>query len=66
MEIEEVKPNEPSFLRVVLLAAAAILVIIVAAAGIVAWRAHKKNSVPYTQHPVSKLNPSGQTFAFAA
>ena len=55
MEIEEVRPNEPSFLKVVLMAAAAILIIIVAAMSLVAWRAKKKNAVPYTKHPVSQI-----------
>ena len=55
MELEQSKPNKPSFLMVVLLAAAAILVMIIGAASIVGWRAHKKNNTPYTKHPESRL-----------
>ncbi len=55
MQLEQVKPNKPSFLMVVLLSAAAILVIFIAAFVIVGWRSHKKNQPPFSKHPVSQL-----------
>ena len=55
MQVEQVKPNKPSFGIVVLLAAVAILIIVIGAVIVVGWRAHKKNTPPYTKHPVSRL-----------
>ena len=55
MQVEQVKPNKPSFGVVVLLAAVALLVIVIGAVIVVGWRAHKKNTPPYTKHPVSRL-----------
>ena len=47
------KPDPSIFAHVVYLAAAAILVIIIAAVILVSWRSHKKNTPPFTKHPVS-------------
>ena len=55
MEIQGNKPDPSIFLHVVYLAVAALVVIIVAAVIIVGWRAHRKNTPPYTKHPVSLL-----------
>lgn len=55
MELEEVKPNKPSFLKVVLLSAGFILLAFIIAAAIVAG--HKQNNpTPFTKHPTSQLN----------
>ena len=66
MEIESSKPDPSMFAHVVYLAAGAILVIIIAAVIIVTWRSHKKNTPPYTKHPVSQLHPVGDSSILAA
>lgn len=55
MEIEQVKPNKPSFGMVTLFAAVALIAIFIGAVIIVGWRAHKKNSPPYAKRPVSQI-----------
>ena len=55
MEIEGNKPDPSIFAHVVYLSVAALVVIIVAVVIIVGWRSHKKNTPPFTKHPVSQL-----------
>ena len=55
MELEETKPNEPSFLKVVILFAATILVVVVLAAIFLLHRSHTKATTPYTKHPLSSI-----------
>ena len=62
MEVEGNKPDPSIFAHVVYLAVGAIVVIIVAAIIVVSWRAHKKNTPPYTKHPTAQLHvPSTPT-----
>lgn len=56
MEIEQVKPNKPSFGAVVALFALALLVIFITAAIVVTWRAHSKKNPPFSKHPVSEIS----------
>ena len=65
MELEQVKPNKPSFGIVVAMAAVAILAIIIGAVILVGWRAHKKNTPPFTKHPVSRLRTAQPLPPFA-
>ena len=55
LEKEGNKPDASMFAHVVYLAAGAILVIIIAALILVGWRSTKKNTPPFTKHPVSRL-----------
>ena len=55
MQIEQTKPNKPSFLLVVLLSAGFLLLAFLIAAVILGT--HKRNPVPFTKHPVSRLAP---------
>ena len=53
MELEQVKPNKPSFGAVVALSAAALLLIFVVAWIILTWRAHSREKTPFSKHPVA-------------
>lgn len=55
MDIEQVKPREPSFLKVVILFAVTILVVFVLAAIYLLHRSHVKPTPPYTKHPLSSI-----------
>lgn len=55
MQIEQVKPKQPSFGVVVALFAVTILVIAVAAVVLLTWRSHNSKKPPFTRHPVSQL-----------
>jgi uncharacterized membrane protein len=56
MQIEQVKPNRPSFKLVVALFAVALLVIFIAAVIIISWRSHGKHKPPFVRHPVAQLS----------
>jgi len=58
MEIQGNKPDPSIFAHAMYLTAAALLVIIIAAVIIVTWRSHKKNTPPFTKHPVSQISPA--------
>lgn len=55
MQLEQVKPNKPSFPWVVFCFCVAILIIFVAAVIGVRSHYHKRQATPYTSHPVSQL-----------
>ena len=58
MEVQGNKPDPSIFAHVVYLAAGALLVIIIASIILVSWRSHKKNTPPFTKHPVSQVLPA--------
>lgn len=66
IETEGKKPDVAMFAHVLYLAVGAVVVIIVAAVIIVSWRAHKKNTPPYTKHPTSQLHLPAGPASFAA
>ena len=55
MELEQVKPNKPSFGAVVVLFAVTILAVVIAAWIIIEWRAHSKEKPPFSKHPVAQI-----------
>lgn len=55
MQLEQVKPNKPSFGLVVALSAVALIIIFVGAWLILEWSGHQKKKPPFTKHPVSQL-----------
>ncbi len=55
MQIESEKPDPSMMAHILYLAVGAIMVVIIAALIIVSWRAHKKNTPPFTKHPTSRM-----------
>jgi hypothetical protein len=55
MQVEQVKPNKPSFPWVVFWFGTGIILIFVAAIAFLTIHSRKKQSTPYTKHPVSQL-----------
>ena len=55
MQIEQVKPDKPSFPWVVFWFCATILLIVVCSVIVVRWRAHERNTPPYSKQPDSFL-----------
>jgi hypothetical protein len=55
MQVEQVKPNKPSFPTVVFLFGLTIILIFIAAVLVVKMHYNKKQAPPFTKHPVSQL-----------
>lgn len=55
MQLEQVKPNKPSFGWVVFWFALAIVLAFVAAVSAIALHFHKKQTPPYSRHPQAQL-----------
>lgn len=55
MQVEQVKPNKPSFPTVVFLFGLAIIVIFIVAVLVVKMHYSKKQNPPFTKHPLSQL-----------
>ena len=55
MQIESNKPDSSMMPHILYLSLAAILLVIIAAVILISWRGHKKNTPPYTTHPLSQM-----------